>query len=91
MNISISLFKRTGLTEKQVEDIVGNAESRADKLSKELEQIKGNIDFWKRQLKKQSPTKKCTVCKEQIDLWPLNDTEAYYVDKNKITHQKCIN
>lgn len=51
--------------------------------------LESELSFWKSWFKNRQPTKKCTVCRESIDLWPFNKTEGYYIKGNRVTHQKC--
>jgi hypothetical protein len=60
---------------KEIQDMV-------DKLNRQL-------DFWKRWFRSRTPTKKCTKCKQPINLWPFNDKLGYYIKGNKVTHQSC--
>jgi len=55
---------------------------------KDFAKLKSDLEFWKQQFKKQAPTKKCTKCKGEIDVWPFN-TEAYYIKGARVTHQNC--
>jgi hypothetical protein len=63
-------------------------QAKFDELNKEIDKAKRDVDFWKRELKKRQPTKKCTICKEPINLWPFEDT-GYYIKGNRVEHTTC--
>jgi len=54
-----------------------------------MSKLQSELDFWKGWFRSRTPTKKCTKCKQEIDLWPFNATVAYYIKGNRVTHQTC--
>lgn len=58
-------------------------------LQADFDKLKGDLNFWLQQMKKRSPTKKCTECKGEIDLWPFNTSVAYYIKGDKVKHVNC--
>ena len=88
MNLSISLLRRTGLTHEQVAEITRDLDKSVGLLTKDVEKVHTDLNFWKQQLRKQTPTKKCTKCKGEIEVWPFNNV-AYYIKGSRVTHQTC--
>ena len=88
MNLSITLFRRTGLTKSDIENIVKGLHNEVDTLNKEVDKTRRNMDFWKREMKQRQPKKKCTKCKNLISLWPFEEA-GYYIKGNRVTHISC--
>lgn len=89
ISISISLFKRTGLSEPEVDLMKNGLEDRIKALSQTVAKTQRDIDFWKAELKKQTPTKKCTKCRGAIDVWPFNNSVGYYIKGYRVRHVEC--
>jgi len=96
MNITISLFRRTGLSKEEVAnakkslmETVEILKEEVKKTRKELSGVQRDVQFWKAELKKRTTMKKCTKCKGSIDIWPFNDTIPYYIKGDKVSHVVC--
>ncbi len=89
MNITLALLKRVGLSKKDVGEITSSLKEKVKSLQGEVDKTRSDMSFWKSEMKKRSPKKKCTNCGEEIDVWPFNDTEAYYIKGDKVQHVKC--
>lgn len=102
MNITIRLpFKiikndeaiNRAKSKEELQSIVKDADNKFNDKLKDIEKqvvsLNTDLIFWKQQFKKQSPKKRCTKCKEPIDVWPFNYSESYYIKGNRVTHQTC--
>jgi len=89
MNITLTLFKRGGLTKEQVNDLTGKLRDDIENLGKELRKTEGNVAFWKSQMKKRAAPKKCTKCKGLINLWPFEDYGYELKKGGKVKHLVC--
>lgn len=71
--------------ETSMEEVISIKES----MRKELEKARGDISFWRQQLRKRTPKKKCLNCNGEIEVWPFNDKVGYYLKGNKVEHVTC--
>lgn len=61
-----------------------------ESLRKEIEAVQRDNNFWRSQLKKRTPTKKCLKCKGEIEVWPFNTKVGYHIKGNRVEHAVCL-
>lgn len=76
--------------DKIAKDAKETIKNKLEDFEKKTSAIRRDIDFWKREMKKRNPNKKCTKCGQEVELWPFNSKEGYYIKGNRVTHQKCV-
>lgn len=89
LRLELALFKHKGLTRADVHKITENLREEIKELKQDIDKARIDVSFWKSELKKRAPKKKCTRCKVEIDLWPFNTQQGYYIKGNRVTHVVC--
>lgn len=88
MNITLSLLKRQGLTQLEVEEITKELRDDIQKMSQESERIKSDLGFIRAESLKLQPKKKCTKCRGTIEVGTLGEG-GFYIKGNRVTHIEC--